>query len=88
MAKEDKEALAYEPPKIRGGVYRNAEGEGFHNANGDPVDEDGELLEADAPAEEPVEETDDWKDEMEAQKTASAEGTPAKGTRRRRRGSK
>lgn len=30
---------------IPGGVYKDAEGDGFHNAHGQPVDESGNVLE-------------------------------------------
>lgn len=84
MADKEKDA-PLDKAKVAGGVYQNEDGKGFHNANGDPVDEAGDLLEVEA-APEPVEETDDWKDEMEAQKAASEEGTPTPKRGRRRRG--
>lgn len=69
--------------KAAGGIYQDAVGGGFHNANGDPVTEDGDALEIEA-VPEPVEETEDWKDEMEKMKADSAVGTAAPKTRRRR----
>lgn len=49
-AEEEKEPV-HKPESsttLPGGVYKDAEGDGFHNAHGQPVDQEGNILEVDA----------------------------------------
>jgi hypothetical protein len=67
---------------VPGGVYQGADGK-YHDAHGRPVTEDGELIDETMPD---VANFDDqaWRDDMEAQRVASAEGTASPAPRARR----
>ena len=81
MADKEKD-VPLDKAKAAGGVYLSEDGKSYHDAQGNPVTEDGEPVETETEAE-VVEETDDWKDEMAKLKEESA-GEAAPRTRRRR----
>lgn len=67
---EDEQLFA--KSKVPGGIYKAPDGR-FHNAHGDEVTEDGDIVEQDVP--EAVEESDDWRAEMVEQRRESAKSS-------------
>ena len=82
---QDEELGAGMGPAIPGGVYQNADGKGWHDAQGRAVDEKGTLLEGDQ-VPEAVNADAAWRADMAKQREASASEAEPEAPKARKRG--
>jgi hypothetical protein len=75
---EEGDEKLFEKSKIPGGVYQSPDGR-YHNAHGDEVTEDGDIVEVEKPKAAQEEDDDEWRADMKAQRRESAKMLPPPG---------